>query len=72
MGVEAGQGCAATEGGAEGVGRVGGEEVPEDLVRVLGVTPAVTRLGREAGGGLRAVELLRGVREGLVEHSQHL
>lgn len=51
---------------------MGGVQAPEDLIGVLGLAPAVAGLGRDAVGGLRTVELLRGVGKGLVEDGQHL
>lgn len=60
-GGDAGEGGADAEGGGEGVVGVEGVELPENLLRVLGGTPA-------AAG---AVELLGRVSQRLVEYGQH-
>lgn len=71
-GAYAGEGGAAAEGGGEGLAGISSMEVPEDLVRVLGLAANRAGLRRDAGGGLRAVELLRRLGHGFVEYPQHL
>ncbi|ONK56739.1 uncharacterized protein A4U43_C10F12250 [Asparagus officinalis] len=56
------EGGAGAEADAEGVARMSGVEIPEDLLRALGLPPAV----------FRGVQLLGWVSKSLVEYGQHV